>query len=307
MAESMWLALRYFGHVKIAAENDKEATSVIEMLEQQRRLSLLKDGDDDLDQRLYDRPEVRKLVVSNLLTIVLVLNTGSTLWSTLKMILYLTFGTGVSLFAPEDKQTLIEATNRILEQASVVAHDHLGRQPSCAPVNIVDFCNSTKDTIRSSMENVYELLPTTRYQVQDFGNSERQQSREIGHRECGLLPDSRITRDRQRLGRPGLSTVTRPSDFSNISQSAQNRRRSHSDSSKSTEKRSFSSTESPSISPLFSDTKTHQSAYPLTDTVTSHSPSEVGGSSVTSTSNSTRPSSSCKKCRTTFSDLVTLE
>ena len=90
MAESMWLALRYFGQVKIAAENDKEAKSVIELLEQQRRLGLLKDGDDDLDQRLYDRPKVRKLVVSNLLTIVLVLNTGSTLWSTLKMILYLT-------------------------------------------------------------------------------------------------------------------------------------------------------------------------------------------------------------------------
>ena len=80
MAESMWLALRYLGQFK-AAGNDKEATSVPEMLEQQRRLSLLKDGDDDLDQRLYDNPKVRKLIVSNLLTIVLVLSTGSTLWS----------------------------------------------------------------------------------------------------------------------------------------------------------------------------------------------------------------------------------
>ena len=84
MVESMLQVLCYLEQVKIAAKNDKEATSVLETLEQYRRLSLLKKDDDDLDQRLYNDRKVRKLVVSNLLTIILVLNTGSTLWSTVE-------------------------------------------------------------------------------------------------------------------------------------------------------------------------------------------------------------------------------
>ena len=84
MVESMFLALCYLEQVKIATKNDKEATSVLEMLEQYRRLRLLKKDDDDLDQRLYNDRKVRKLVVSNLLTIILVLNTGGTLQTTVE-------------------------------------------------------------------------------------------------------------------------------------------------------------------------------------------------------------------------------
>ena len=181
MAESMWLALRYFGQVKIAAGNEKETDSVFEMLEQQRRLSLLRDGDGDLDQRLYNDPKVRKLVVSNLLTLVLVLNTGSTFLSTVTMILYLTSGTGVSLFTPESKQTLTEGTNRILEQASAMAHHMLEPKPS-APVNVIEFCNSTKDIIKSRIDNIYDALTRARHPVHDF---------EIEHDECRPFPDTR--------------------------------------------------------------------------------------------------------------------
>ena len=307
MNDMMSLAVRYFGHVERAAGNDKEATPVLEMLELQKMFSLLIDSDSDLDQRLYDDPAVRDLVVSNLLTPILVLSTGSIIYSILKIILYLTFGTGISLFVPEYKQTLIKDTNRILEQASIVAHRHLQRKPSCAPVSFVEFCNSTKDIIRSSLENVYELLPTTRHLVQDFGESERQQYREIGHYECVPFSDRRITQGCQRLCRPGRSNVTPASDSSIISKGARNRRRSHSDSSKSSQRRSYNSTKSPSTSPLFSDTRTHDSAHALTDTVTSNSQLEVGSSSITPTSNSSRTSSSCKRCRTTFSDLSELE
>ena len=305
--DMMSLILRYFGLVRIAAGDDVEATSVHKMLELQGFFGLLTDRNSDLDQRLYIDPKVRKQVVSNLLTVVLVLKTGSTIWSMLTMIMYLTFGTGLSLFAPEYKQTLIEDTNRILEQASAIAHDNLERKSRCAPVNVVEFCNSTKDIIRSRMENVYALLPTTQHLLQDFGKSEPRQSREIGHHECGPCPDICITRDRQRLGRQGRSTVTPASNSSNIFQGAENSRRSHSDSLKSSEKRSYNSTKSPSMSPLFSDTRTHYSAHQLTDTVTSDSQLDVGSSSIMPMSDSTRTSSSCKKCRTTFSDLTELE
>ena len=221
--------------------------------------------------------------------------------------MYLTFGTGVSLFANDDKQTLIEETNRILEQASAMAHRHLIRKPICAPVNVVDFCNSIKDVIRSRIDNVYEILPITRQRVQEIGKSERRQSREIGHHEYGPRPDSRITRNPQRLGRPGRSTVTPASNSSSIFQGAQNSCRSHSNSSKPSEKKSYNSTKSPSMDPLFSDTRTHHSAHPSTATVTSFSPSEVGSSSIKPTSNSSRTSSTCKKCRTTFSGFAELE
>ena len=82
MAGLMSLALRYFDQFEIAIGNDKEATSMREMLVQRQYLRVLQDGDGDLDQRLYENPKVRKLVVSNLLTVVLVLNTGIMLWST---------------------------------------------------------------------------------------------------------------------------------------------------------------------------------------------------------------------------------
>ena len=307
MNDLMLLIDRYLEQVRIAAGNNEEATSVLEMLELQSRFSLLTDGDSDLDQRLHRDPEVRKQVVSNLLIVVLVLNTGSTFWSSLKMTLDLTFGTGVSLFAPENKKALHEDTNRILEQAAAIGHDNLELKPRCAPVNVVEFCNSTKDIINSRMENVYALLPATRHLVQDFGKSEPRQSREIGHHGCGPRPDSRITRERQQLGRPERSIVTPASNSSSVIQGAENTCRSHSHSSKCSEKRSYNSTKSPSMPPRFSDTQTHDSAQPSTGTVTSDSRLEVGSSSITPTSSSTRTSSSCKRCRTTFSDFAELE
>ena len=250
MAESMWLALRYFGQVKIAAGNEKETDSVIELLEQQRRLSLLQDGDDDLDQRLYNDPKVRKLVVSNLLTLVLVLNTGSTFWSSVTMILYLTSGTGVSLFTPESKQTLTEGTNRILEQASAMAYHMLEPKPS-APVNIVEFCDSTKGIIKSRIDNIYDALFTARHPVHEFGESEPRQAKEIEHDECRPFPDTRQVD----------FTVAPASEYSSASDAAKKSRGSH-------------------------------DSRPLTDTVTSRSPSEVGISSCESTAlDSTQASS----------------
>ena len=106
------------------------------------------------------------------------------------MILYLKFETGLNLFAPDSKQTLIEDTNRILEQASAIAHHELEAKPS-APVNIVDFCNSTKDIIKSRIDNVYDALSIVRHPVHDFGESEAQLVKEIEHDERRPFPDSR--------------------------------------------------------------------------------------------------------------------
>ena len=188
--------------------------------------------------------------MSNLLTIVLVLNTGSKIWSTLRMILYLTFRTGVSLFAPESKRTLIEDTNRILEQASAMAHHNLELKPS-APVNVVGFCDSTKDIIKSRIDNVYEALSTARHPVHDFGESEPRQAKEIEHDECRPFPDARQLD----------FTVAPASESSSTSDAAKKSHRSH-------------------------------GSRPITDTVTTRSPSEVGISSSESTAlDSTQASS----------------
>ena len=155
------------------------------------------------------------------------------------MILYLTFGTGLSLLAPDSRQTLIEGTNRILEQASAMAHHMLEPKPS-APDNVVEFCNSTQGIIKSRIDNIYHALSSVRYPVHDFGESEPWQAKGIEHDRP--FPDSRQLD----------STVAPASEYSSTSDAARTSRQPH-------------------------------GSRPLTDSVTSKSPSEVEMSSSDST------------------------
>ena len=78
MKELMSLALRYINEFQITSENHQGAVMEHQVLEQRKRLSLLADGERDLDQRLAGDPEVREQFVSDLTALVLVLSTGST-------------------------------------------------------------------------------------------------------------------------------------------------------------------------------------------------------------------------------------
>ena len=77
-----------------------------------------------------------------------------------------------------------------------MAHHHNLEPKPSAPVNVVEFCNSTKKIIKSRIDNVYDALLTARHPVHEFGESEPRQAKDIGHDECRPLPDTRLVDSR---------------------------------------------------------------------------------------------------------------
>ena len=75
--ESMSLALRYCDEVQSIAINHRGPVMELNVFELLNRLSLLADGESDLDQKLAEVPEVREQFVSDLIGLVLVLSKGS--------------------------------------------------------------------------------------------------------------------------------------------------------------------------------------------------------------------------------------
>ena len=310
MEEMISLTLHYFQEVSKAAGPYQDAPSVLEMLELQRRFSLWQDGVNGLDQKLENHTAVRVFIMSELAGLVLILSTGSTNRSMLKLVLPLTSETGVRLFTNECQQFLLDKTNRVLEQASKIALSRLKRPASCPPLDILGFCISTKE-IKSRIDNLYDLEPTIRHLVNNFDETEPRQAEEIEVEESWPFSDGHINRVPRRMSqtfRQLRSTITSASKFSSTSHGAKNSRKPHSNPSKSSTKKSYRSTDPSPISTILSDSGTYDSANPLTDTVTSDSLSEVErSSSKPITSISTRASSSCKKCRTVFRDLAGIE
>ena len=295
----MSLILRYFKQVRIAAGSHHRATSVRGVLEVQQRFSLFTDGDGDLDQRLNNDPAVRKLIVSDLTALVLLLSTGSIPYSTLTKFLLLTFETGVQLFPPEPQRTFIKETNQIIEQASAIAHHHLERLPNCAPTNLVEFCNSIEDKISSRMDNLYIILPVIGHPVDEVEEKEPRQVAMIGVDERWRFPHSGNEGAPQSMSR--LSSTHTPTGETSTSHGAENSWMSNSIPSEISAKQLSGSTDSHTHSSLFSHDNTHHSAHALTDSTSSYSPSEgadFGGERTDM--NSTGASFMCKSCGTTF-------
>lgn len=310
MNDMMRLTLRYFEQVRIAAARCEDAPSVHKLFELHQKFSLWTDGDSDLDRRLIHDPAVRKLIVSNLANLVINLSTGSSQCSMLIFVLPLTLAIGVNLFTPENQQNLVEETNRVLEQASKLAHSHLKQSTSCPSRDILAFCDSVKH-IESRIDNLYILLPTTRHLVENLDEREPRQAEESRLGEGEPLSDSHIKQVHQRLRqsvRQMRSRVTSVSQSSSTSHSGKNSRRLRLKSSNLNTKQSSVSKDSPSTFSLLSQDDTRGSARPLTDTNTSNTPPEVTESSSEATnSDLIGVSSSCKKCRTIFSDPAGLE
>lgn len=302
MKDLMELAKRYLEEIRLADVNHPGAVSLLEVLEHRRRFSLLVDGDSDLDRRLAEAPAVREPFVSNLTALVLVLRTGSTPCSALELVPLLTFETGIRYFTPEHQQTLVEDTNRVVEQTSGIALDHLNRSANCLPIDFIEFLDATKIEIKSRIDNLYNLLPTARHLVESFDETEPRRIEEIGlDKRRPFDADRGIDRVRRRI-RQLHSTITSASNSSSGSQSGKNSHRPRSNPSKSSTKHSSGSEDSPSIPSLFSDNGTHDSAHPETNTIPSTSSSKARKSSSEPTeSDSTQASSSCKDGRTTFS------
>ena len=307
----------YFKEVRKAAGHHQDAghyqdaPSVLEVLELQKRFSLWADGVRGLDRKLEGNSKVRGSIVSDLAGLVLILSGGSTNCSTLKLILPLTSATGEGLFPHECQQTLRDKTNRVLEQASKIAFSHLKHPVRCPPLNILGFCNSATEEIKSRIGNLYDLTSTIQHLVGSFDETEPRQAEETGVGEGCPFSDSHINRVPRRNSRSFKqvrSTTTPFSQFLSTFHGAKNSHKPHSDPSKSSTKKSYHSTDPSSIPTILPDIGAHDSANTLTDPVTSDSLSEVEqSSSKPMTSISARDSSSCKRCRTTFSDPAGIE
>lgn len=310
MKEMMSLTLLYFKQVRKTAGRYQDDPLVLEVLELQKWFSLWAYGASDLDESLGVNPAVRELIVSDLAALVLILSTGSIHCSTLKLVLPLTSETGIRFFTPECQRTLFDETNRVLEQASTIAHHRLRHSASCPPLDILGFYISIKE-IKPRIDNLYEILPTTKHLVENFDETEPRQAKEIGVDKGWSFSNTHIKRVRRRISqalKQLRSTTTPATQFSSTSYGAKNSRKPHSNPSKSSTKKSYRSTNPSSIPTIFSDSGTQDSANTSTDTVTSDSLSEVEqSSSKPITSISTRALSSCKKCRTTFSDPAGIE
>lgn len=288
------LTLRYFQEVSKVSGPYQDAPSVVEMFELQRRFRLWQDGVSGLDQKLENNTAVRVFIVSDLAGLVLILSTGSTNRSTLKLVLPLTSETGIRLFTNECQQLLFDKTNRVLEQASKIALSHLKHPARCPPLDILRFCNSAKE-IESRIANLYDLLPTTEHLVENFDETEPRQAEEIGVEEGWSFSDGHINRVRRGMSqtfRQLRSTITSASKSSSTSHGAKNSRKPHSNASKSSTKKSYRSTDPSSISTIPSNSGTYDSANPSTDTVTSDSPSGVEQSSSESITSISTPAPS---------------
>ena len=221
------------------------------------------------------------------------------------MVLLLKLETEIRFVRPECQQTFIEDTNRVFEQASAIASlsPHPERSASYPAINLLEFCDLEKTEIKSKIDNLFNLLPTTQHLLENFEERGPRQVEEDGRDVNWSFPGERI----ERL-RTDVRQLHPASGSSYTSYGGENSRRPHSNLSNSRTKQSSGSTDSPSISSSFSHDDTHESAHRLTDTVTSILPSEVKDSSTESTnSHSAAAPLSCKKCRTTFSDLASLE
>ena len=304
MEELMSVILRYLEEVDLAAMNHQRAIDIHEVHEYRQRLSVLKDGDRDLDRRLAKAPRVREQFVSNLIALVLVLSTGSTLFDAKKGPAA-NLQTGIKLFRPQSQHGLFEDTNRVVEQASSTASLHLNPPATCLPINTLEFLHATKNEIKSRMENLYSLLPTARHLVEDLEENEPRQIGDdkrppfdpsmLGEREC---------QNAERL----RSSITPANESLGSSHDADISRRRCSTSSSSSKKQSYGPSDSSDIPTIFSAPGSLSRVHPVTDTATSNSPSEVNKTSSEPTkSKSTRASSSCRKCRTTLGDPTEFE
>ena len=267
MNDLMRLALSYLEQIKLPAMKHRSAVSVLE--EHQHRMCLLKD-DSKLDTRLAEAPQMRKLFVSNLLSLVLLLSTGAP-HSSSGNSLVLIFHTGINLVTAGNRQSLRDDTSQIVEQASAIAFVHLQGSTHCLPNTILEFLDATKSEIKSKIDNVSDPMPATHHPVPDFHRKLSPQIEETGPEET--VPDipkpsgpDRLVKIARRPSKSLRSIWTSMVGSSSTSQDGEDSGRLRSESSKSSSKHSSRFTNFLSI---FSGFSNPSHIRPSSDTATS--------------------------------------
>ena len=287
----MRLALCYLEQFRLPAMKHRDAASVLE--EHRHKMCLLKD-DGNLDARLAEAPKMRGLVVSNLLSLVLVLSTGAS-HSSVENLLMLILHAGINLVTAENRQSLLDDTWQIVEQASAIAFVHLREPAHCLPNSIHEFLDATQIEIKSRVDNVSELMSASYHPVPNFDRKLSPQIEETGPEETRPgIPrpsgpdklDKIARRPSQRLRSIWTSMV----GSSRTSQDGEDSGRpplARSEPSKSSSKQSSRFTNSLSIPSGFSNASP---IYPSGDTATSISVLNTPSFSKSAASSSTRAS-----------------
>ena len=290
----MTLALRYFEQVELAAV--KRPAVVLDFEEYRQKILLLIDGDSNLDRRLVEATEVKNLLVSNLVPLVLALKTGDSP-SSAEEFLLLTFHIGINLVRSGSRRTLLEDTNRVFEQASNIAPVQPQRSACILPNNVLDFVDATESEIKSRINNISDLMFTTRHRVVSFDEEPPPQVGGSRPYKRSLFDQDKVFHGVGRQSKRSRSASTSVVGSSSTSQGTENSAIPYSGLSKSSSMHSTRSTNSPSVLPEFSDDGSHSHIRPSTYTATSASPSEGRRSySEVLRSASTRPSTNCKNC-----------
>ena len=293
MKELMTLALRHLKQIELASV--KHQAAVLVLREYRQKILLWIDGDSKLDRRLVEATEVKGLLVSNLVPLVLALKTGDSLSA--EEFLVLTFHIGINLVTRESRRILLEDTNRVVDQASNIAPVQPQRSACIVPNNVLEFLDATEFEINSRIDNVSDLLLAARNRLVSLDEEPSPQIEGTRAFERSLFDQDKLFQRVSRQSKRSRSTSTSVVGSSSASQCAENSVRPHSDLSKSSSMHPSRSTNSPSVLAKFSDNGSHSHIRPSTNTATSASPSEATRSySEFVSSASTRPSTSCKNC-----------
>lgn len=142
LKDATTLILRLFEEISPAAIEHRAAASVLAVLAHEQRFRLWTTGNKDLDLSLARAPSVRAQVLLKLVALVWLLSKG------------------IHLFRPENRQLLYEDAHRVFEQASRIAGLDPDQSAPGSPVKLIEFLDATHNTIRSRIEELYELSPT---------------------------------------------------------------------------------------------------------------------------------------------------
>lgn len=263
------IALARLGQLRSSAVNHPEIVSDLE--NQEKRFRLLMDGDGDLDERLFNAPDVRSSFVTNLKALVRHLYTA------------------IGLCALEQRKTLSKKTDKVVGEAS---EQPLlpGEQLACGSLETApEDLKAINVQINDLIANLYGLLLTSRHLCKISDALEAWQNDEVESGKRRLILLDKLKSRARNLYRRVRTSILPTSDSSSAFHSGENSCVPSSMQANLGSSRS----NSPSDPSLFSDNGTHGRVRPLTNTSTSTSLSqEALSSSKLTASNSFRESNS---------------
>ena len=128
------------------------------LYEQQRRYAIWLSGIGSLDHKMNEQPYLRKCIVSNVVSLMLILINGKKLFQS-SVPPHTNEGIGGHLLEPAEKEKLLPGAYRLLEQASSEAIKRLDEAKGCSSFDLSEWAVAARSKIESTIQNLYDLLP----------------------------------------------------------------------------------------------------------------------------------------------------